>query len=147
MPERTCRGWRATRQLVARGGARGGALHIPVPGLGPNPALGLPSVFTRRVGRSPAPQPAFERRDPGPSSTCCLFATSCLTVLGKPHLESSFLLGRQRTRTLPTQPLGPEEILPSPRLPNSPALSARDDLPSCGFEGGKNCVQNKGNLI
>lgn len=67
---------------VARGGARGGALNLRVP------RLGLPSVFTPRVDRSPAPQSAFERRAARPRSPeqWLPFVTSCLTVLGKPRL-------------------------------------------------------------
>lgn len=75
------------------------------------------------------------------------FATSCLTVLGKPRLEPGLMPGSLRTGTLPTQQLEPQEILPSPRLPNSAALSAGDDLSACGLEGGKDLVHNRGNLI
>lgn len=52
------------------------------PGSARLPPLACRVCAARGVDTSPAPQPAFERRDPGPPEHLLPFATSCLIVLG-----------------------------------------------------------------
>lgn len=114
------------------------------PGSARLPPLACLVCVTQWVDTSPAPQPAFGRRDPGPPEPLLPFTTSCLTVLGDPISNLTSSRGVSPPEPYPPQPLATEKSLSSPRVPNSPALLARDDLPACGFKRGKESRTKQG---
>lgn len=142
---RTCRGRRFTRQpRGARSSARGRpASQRPQaqPDSRPWPAECVPHGGWTQV-------PLRSRRSNGETqvrlSTCYLLLHPALLSSVTSPISNMTSPGCQLTRTLPTQPLEPEEphphlhpATPATRLPNSPALLAKDDLPACGLKVGK----------